>query len=341
MIKLSIIVPVYNVEPWLERCLRSLMEQDITNDEYEIIVVNDGSPDNSREIVLRLQKEASNIILIDQENQGVSVARNAGIKNAKGKYILAIDPDDYVEKKTLAAFIKVAENKDLDLLYLGFEEWDINGNFNEKNNYKHLQGKIFSGTETYLLTRGQKLRTPDRSCGILYNRQLIQDYSLEYTADIPYLEDGHFVGKVLCLARRCAFLDYPFYKYIKRPASSSTSQRGKTLKGIQGYIVAANDLEQFKIKHTFSNEQIGLANHLSAKFVLTAVMAAIGTKQMANLRWVIATLKKNGHRHLETVGLFETKNYARIYNFSVWLFAIYYVVETRFLILAKWMRRKS
>src|SRR5690606_24149359 len=96
MLRLSIIIPMYNVEPYIERCLSSLQDQDIPMEEYEIICINDGSPDNSREVVIRFQRQNKNIILIDQSNQGVSKARNNGINVARGKYLLFVDPDDYI-----------------------------------------------------------------------------------------------------------------------------------------------------------------------------------------------------------------------------------------------------
>ena len=80
MKRLSIIIPMYNVASYVERCIRSLENQDIPKEDYELICINDGSPDNCKEIIVRLQKEFSNIILIDQENQGVSRARNNGVR---------------------------------------------------------------------------------------------------------------------------------------------------------------------------------------------------------------------------------------------------------------------
>ena len=94
MKRLSIIIPMYNVERYVNKCLLSLEDQDIPMEDYEIICINDGSPDNSREVVIRLQKEFNNIILIDQENQGVSCARNAGINSACGEFVLFIDPPE-------------------------------------------------------------------------------------------------------------------------------------------------------------------------------------------------------------------------------------------------------
>ena len=96
MKKLSIILPVYNVEKFLPDCLDSIYNQDIAEDEFEIIAVIDGSPDNSKAVLLNYSKIHKNITLIEQENSGVSVARNNGLRNATGKYIWFIDPDDLI-----------------------------------------------------------------------------------------------------------------------------------------------------------------------------------------------------------------------------------------------------
>ena len=119
-LKLSIILPIYNVEPYVEKCLRSLEHQDMPKDDYEIICVNDGSPDNSKLIVERLQKEFSNIILINQTNKGVSVARNNAIKKAKGEYLLFIDPDDSVQPNCLSELLYNAKSKELDVVFFAF-----------------------------------------------------------------------------------------------------------------------------------------------------------------------------------------------------------------------------
>ena len=96
MPKLSIIVPVYNVDKYLERCIRSILNQ--TYENFEIILVNDGSTDNSGIICENYSKVDSRIRVIHKKNEGVSSARNIGVDNAKGKYIGFIDPDDYINK---------------------------------------------------------------------------------------------------------------------------------------------------------------------------------------------------------------------------------------------------
>lgn len=99
--KLSFIVPVYNLEDYIEECIMSLLNQDLSHSEYEILCINDSSTDSSLEILKRLAKEHTNIIIINQENQGVSAARNNGIKNAKGEYIWFVDGDDLIARNCL------------------------------------------------------------------------------------------------------------------------------------------------------------------------------------------------------------------------------------------------
>ena len=118
-LSLSIIIPMYNVEKYVEKCILSLEDQDIPKVDYEIICVNDGSPDKSQQIVEKLQQKFSNIILINQVNQGVSVARNIGIKRANGKYILFVDPDDALQKKCLKSLLKYATKNLYEVVYFG------------------------------------------------------------------------------------------------------------------------------------------------------------------------------------------------------------------------------
>ena len=94
--KLSYIVPVYNVEAYLDKCLQSLYNQSLELVDFEVVIINDGSSDNSLKIIEKYRSLYQNITLIDQENQGLSVARNNGIGQAKGDYILCVDSDDFL-----------------------------------------------------------------------------------------------------------------------------------------------------------------------------------------------------------------------------------------------------
>ncbi|MBW1619750.1 glycosyltransferase family 2 protein [Empedobacter falsenii] len=117
--KLSIIIPVYNVENYIEECVKSIRSQSLTDDEYEIILVNDGSTDNSLSICELLVNSYSNIRLFNQPNKGQSTARNVGLKHAIGSYIFFIDSDDYLKPQYLKNLLNIIESQSLD--FLGFE----------------------------------------------------------------------------------------------------------------------------------------------------------------------------------------------------------------------------
>ena len=102
---LSIVVPVYNVDRYLDECMESLVTQDIDSSEYEVICVNDGSTDNSGNILDKYAKRYCNVIVINKSNGGVSTARNMGIDNAQGKYIWFIDSDDFILKNSLSSML--------------------------------------------------------------------------------------------------------------------------------------------------------------------------------------------------------------------------------------------
>lgn len=127
MVRLSIIVPFYNVERYIEQCISSLLSQDIPKEEYEIICVDDCSQDSSLDIVRSLQQDHSNLIVVRQkENHKQGSARNLGLSVAQGKYVWFIDSDDYIESNCLRSLLEIAENNEIDILHFDYKE-DICG----------------------------------------------------------------------------------------------------------------------------------------------------------------------------------------------------------------------
>lgn len=325
---LSIILPVYNVEEYIERCIRSLEKQDIHQQEYEIIVVNDGSPDNSREIVLQMMNEFNNVILIDQENRGVSMARNAGIARASGKYLLFVDPDDYVGENVFAKSISYANDRNLQIVYLGYTYLNPQGEsiadvFNER-----FHGSIFNGTECYFLARGNGLPDPDRSCSIMFDRSFLIKNDLLFLSNVPYLEDGEFITRVLCLAERCGFYCSQFYKRTTRLGSATNSNLIYTERSIDGFIRASINLKKFKELHSepqFSN----FMNHAIVKFALLSVQACASRESLNQLNSTLKKLKDNNLLILELNGVQSTYyHYGRMYNISPYLYFLFHVLKT-------------
>ena len=123
--RLSIIVPVYNVEKYLAKCLVSLLNQDIASTAYEIIVINDGSTDGSYAIAQKYAEFNTNLILLKQENKGLSATRNRGVNEAKGKYIYFVDSDDFIAPNILKTLLNTLEENDLEILAFNLLKVDV------------------------------------------------------------------------------------------------------------------------------------------------------------------------------------------------------------------------
>ncbi|WP_289705699.1 glycosyltransferase [Bacteroides acidifaciens] len=219
MKKLSIIVPVYNVENWLSRCASSLINQDLDKSEYEIIFVNDGSTDDSFEIAKKYSESYDNIILISQENKGLSAARNAGINKANGKYIWFVDSDDWIEPNIAGQLLKEAEDCGLDVLCFGlniaFEDGRSNS-FGIKNgtDSKVLRGDIFV----------LKVGMPPAAWCALYRTEYIKKNSLYFMEGVLH-EDQEFTPRAYVLAERIKYIPIRAYNYFQRAGSIMKSDR--------------------------------------------------------------------------------------------------------------------
>jgi glycosyltransferase involved in cell wall biosynthesis len=316
---------MFKVADYINRCIESLESQDIDKNLYEIICINDGSPDNCREIVENLQKKYSNIVLINQENQGVSMARNNGIAIAKGKYILPIDPDDYLVPNTFKRIANLVEADNYDVFYLGFEIFDVNEKSIWKTNYSKQEGETFSGVEGYFEPRGYDVKDPDRSVAILYKKQLLEDYNITYPKDVPYLEDGLFLAKVFAVATKVGFDNEIFYQRTTRIGSATNSQLFHSEKAINGFINAINDLKLFSSIIKLNKQQQYLVNHVLAKFFLLCISPSVFSFKFKQYFKTIKKLKQSGIKNIETDGLrFHYKRHISFYNFSKLFFPFYY-----------------
>ena len=329
--RLSIIVPAYKVEKYIRKCLLSLESQDIPHSDYEIIVTNDGSPDNSRKIVEELQQEFQNIILINQDNQGVSAARNNAIAQAKGNYIMPIDPDDYVIPDTFKKILEKAEQKNLDVLYLGFEIFDSNGNSIWQTDYSQQEEYIYEGVPGYYAARGNDVRDPDRSWAILYKRSMLVKYELKYPKDVPFLEDGLFIAKVFSVAHRVGFDSGKFYQRTTSHGSATVTGVYHSEKAIDGFLKAASDIKEFGEKHDFTKIQKGLIHHGTANFVLLSLFPLVSLKNGKRVFKTIGKIRNAGFSTLETSGVvMPYLKYAQNFNLSPYFFLLKYSIEMTF-----------
>ena len=230
MVKLSIIIPVYNVEQYLEKCLKSCLSQDIPHNEYEIIVVNDGSPDGSLAIAERIAKSATNITVISQENCGQSTARNVGISIAKGDYVWFVDSDDWIETNCLKQLTDTLYNDRLDALVINGVRV-ING-IETRRPPRVFTNRILSGKE-YL--RGTLVNCA--AVITIYKREILRKYNLTFKQGI-FHEDAEFVPRAYHYIERIAIKNYHFYYNLLNPAS--TTQKVNPQKGFDLIKVACS-----------------------------------------------------------------------------------------------------
>jgi len=321
MKRLSILVPMYNVEHYVERCLRSLEDQDIPGDEYEIICINDGSPDDSRGVVERLQGEFDNILLIDQENQGVSSARNNAMDMASGKYLFMVDPDDYLRPNVLKERLEIMDRNDLEVGSAGYIILDED--MKEAYRYDPVfdSDQVIPGIDLYRLkNRNTKdyQGDPHRSVSFFLHAGFLNSNNLRYLTDVPFLEDGELIARIMCLAKRTTALNDPIYMRTTRPGSATHSTLFNSDRARKGFLKAALNLCQFKQEVCRNEVQTVFINQFIVHFTIISI-ASIPfpgyLKQYSSLKKVL----KNGPlRKLETKGIGPRyRKWGNSYNRSI------------------------
>lgn len=244
---LSFIVPLYNSAKWLEKCLFSILNQDIPESEMEIICVNDGSPDNSADMAREIGKKHPCIVVLDQENQGPSGARNTGMRHATGKYLCFVDPDDYVEPNVYGKLVQQMEDEQLDMLRFNYQSVDENYQQIDKPDFEKkfdYTPKLMSGAE-FIATR------LDIACNIwryIYRREIITENGIWcFTGD--YYDDTPWLPLVLMQAERMNICDTVVYDYMERADSLVKAKNPKMIiRQSDGFVLLLKYLEDERKK---------------------------------------------------------------------------------------------
>ncbi|MBN2485914.1 MAG: glycosyltransferase [Bacteroidales bacterium] len=222
MILLSIIVPVYNVEGYLAKCLDSLVNQNIPANEYEIIVINDESTDKSLQIAESYQLKYPNIKIISQKNRGLGGARNTGIKNSVGKYLCFVDSDDYIKENSLLPLLETMENSQLDALRYNYQSVDENYRVIQKTRNMLHSIKYDNAIVTGDVFLTDKLGWACFVILYLFKTEILQKNSLFFNEDIFY-EDVEWLPRVLHNINRICSADTEVYYYLRRTGSITKS----------------------------------------------------------------------------------------------------------------------
>lgn len=242
-VKVSVIVPVYNVEKYLDRCIESLLKQSLK--EIEIILIDDGSPDKCPMMCDKYAKMYENIVVIHKQNAGLGMARNSGMEIARGEYIAFVDSDDYVDEDMCYKLYNVAKNNKAEIVIAGsyYSESDckktqITSDTNEE--------MVFTGEDTRLLALYMTGSLPDNPLDVeyamcvwkgIYSKQLIEQYNIHFVSERELIsEDLIFHYDILQYAQKVTIVPGCFYHYcLNNESLTKVYNKERFCKNIQLY----------------------------------------------------------------------------------------------------------
>lgn len=299
MPKVSVIVPVYNVQKYLNQCVDSLLAQDMTD--YEIILVDDGSTDGSGSICDSYQKANDNVVSIHQKNQGVSVARNTGIESAKGKWITFVDSDDWAEPDLLKKAVGKAESFDADILFFSYITDYEDGTGHESRFLDLDTGDISAHkdyieakavTQFYGKTRIKSGVAAGATWGKVIRKEIIDKYELRFPVGVVRAQDTVFWLNAVEHADRIFLTDDYLYHYR---LNDSSITRGKKYIRNSEEVFYRLFTEYYKFIETYHKEN-------------TAVQDAVYIRTIQAMRWVLEheIFNKNaGYSFLKKINEFK------------------------------------
>ena len=245
--EISIVVPIYQVEQYIENCMISICNQ--TFESYEIVLVNDGSKDESLRIAENvLLKNGMQYIVLHQDNRGLSAARNKGIKASNGKWIVCVDSDDVINKNFLKVLYDGTINKNIDLSIVNFKSVTLDNHFLESKIY--IKTEVVTNDEIMklFLYRKYKIIVP----AMLFRKKLIEAENLYFNELIRFSEDQEFIWRILFKIKLCAYNESMLYNYLSRDNSiMKASSIENIMTGYNGIKVMLNQLDKYSEKNIF------------------------------------------------------------------------------------------
>ena len=251
-VKVSMIVPVYNAADYIEECIESIRTQSV--EEIQIILIDDGSTDDSLSICRQIQKRDERIEVVHQENQGASAARNCGMTYAKADWIMFVDSDDWLEKDAVKTLYEEAIKNDSDIamgmIVNNYSFTDEDAILMKKkvclynmSEYRvafqggcTIEPQVF---ESVFPAKMKQLPFLGSPCAKIYSRELLEKSHAVFLSDIHYGEDTIFNMEVLNYAETVCYVSTPVYHYRMRPGSLSTGRIQDKYKQYYDYVQAS------------------------------------------------------------------------------------------------------
>jgi glycosyltransferase involved in cell wall biosynthesis len=343
--KLSIVIPLYNVENYINQCLNSILKQNIPAKDYEVLLIDDGSTDKSYSIAKKFTFNHSNLSIYHQKNQGVSIARNNGLQYAKGKYIYFVDSDDYIALGTLNQLVKYAINNNLDILE--FANIRTKSRNFENSNTKNISTKYLNILEgkDYISTR----HFNDAVWAYFYKRDFLLNSKIEFYEGRTK-QDMIFNAELMSKAKRVAFYPIDVYRYVINPDSITTStESGAARKSIEDFVYITMKYNELILKLENKKVNISILRHkqqmqlfnisrrlLQSDFKFSEITKILKQLSNHNLYPINAYKGKNIYRKL----LIFIVNNKILFFLTHWLYKIFRV-PFEYIVIKKHQNKKE
>ena len=316
MPKVSVIVPIYNVEKYLEKCINSLLSQ--TLEDIQIILVNDGSKDNSGTIAKKYaEKNKDKVIYVEKENGGLSDARNYGLKYATGDFVAFLDSDDYVETNMYQEMYEIAKKQNSDMVECNFI-WEYPNKAKIDKQYKYQNKKeMLSFVRVVAWNK-------------LIKRSLIIEHNLEFPKGLRY-EDVEFTYKLIPYINKFAYVDKPFIHYIQREGSIANVQNERTAE----IFTVLDEVIEFYKKNNIYEEYKEELEYNYARYLLCSSLKRMckikdkkTRKELLQKTWkklncnfpnwkknrILNTVNIDKNKYMKTINKFTYKIYTKVFE---------------------------
>ncbi len=248
MKKISVIIPMYNVAEYISKCIDSVYNQDLDEEDFELVIIDDASPDESLTIAQEITKKRSNVVIVSQENKGLGGARNTGIHYSSGAYLLFLDSDDWLLPNTLKDLVDLMSRDNLDILEFAAQGVNPQGKiiYHIKNNSDlYLSGYAYYNNVRYM----------NSACNKLYKRTFLLKEELFFLEKI-YIEDFEFNTRCLATAKRIKATDKLISQFLQSDNSiTRNADASKKEKMISDIILVIKKTDYLYKNQSDNNEK--------------------------------------------------------------------------------------
>lgn len=321
MSKVSVIVPVYNVEKYLEKCIDSIVRQ--TYSDIEILLVDDGSTDSSGDICDKYAKQYDTIKVIHQDNMGLCGARNTGLELCTGNYVSFIDSDDFIDERFIETLYNESKKYNLDISFCNFKLFEDEVDLGKSNRDYLFTSESINGLDYLDL----KFKHNDWSCYVwigLYSTEFLKENKLKFYDKGKLLyEDILFTNKSLLKAKRVKFVSFYGYNYRNRWQDSLSRQKSNKFKIDSYYNIMNEFIQLYKLSDDKQEEKVIIKILYN---VVTGLLESIHYSDEDDKDLYYSKIKNSGVLNILSQSLDSKKNFVKFIIFRLNL-KLYYSLE--------------